>query len=237
MILIIAAPEDVPALWLKTQLARRSAVPVRLVTPARLACSPSISHRLAGDDDEFFAALFGEEPVRGDSLTGVVNRFRELPAALFDNAVAEDRAYAASELLAFTLGWLASLPCPVINPPAPLSLAGSAPPPMVALNQAAVAGLAVPATRLSSASPAPPAAAPAPGTTSHCVLDGRLFGPILPSDDRDALLQFARLWGDRLVQIDTSPGTPRYFRGASGFADFRHGGEALVQALARALGG
>jgi hypothetical protein len=38
--------------------------------------------------------------------------------------VREDRAYVAAEMRAFLLAWLTTIPCPVLNRPTPLSLAG-----------------------------------------------------------------------------------------------------------------
>jgi hypothetical protein len=47
-----------------------------------------------------------------------------VPATELDHVTAEDRAYVSSEMTAFLLAWLSSLPCPVLNRPTPSGLCG-----------------------------------------------------------------------------------------------------------------
>ena len=53
-----------------------------------------------------------------------MQRIRHTQAPHFTGAAKEDSEYAVSELHALLLAWLASLPCPVTNPPHPLGLGG-----------------------------------------------------------------------------------------------------------------
>ena len=235
MILIIADPSDTGALWLRGALGRRVAGPVRLVTPAQLAYAPSIAHRLGGPGDGFRFALADGDVLTGERLTGVVNRMVGMPFAHLAHAHPDDRAYAEGELHAFLLGWLGSLDCPMLNEPSPDCLAGPLFGEIHARHFAALAGLGVGAARLDPANPSAPALATRP-TMRHFVLEGRLIGPIVPAADRDSLLQFGRLWGARLMQIDSDEaGDRRRFHAASSLADFPSGGEALLRAVAEVL--
>ena len=221
MILIIAEPFDAAALWLCTSLSATTRIPVRVVTPSQLAYAPSATHRLSSDTADVAFALADGSLIRSAELNGVVNRMSAIPQAHLARADPADRAYAAGELHAFTLGWLATLPCPVFNPPAPEALAGAWHSEMATQQLAAIAGL-------------PPLASPA--TDTHFVLDGQVIGLLLPAVQRDALIQFAHLWGGRMVQIETSTaGGMRYFVAATSLVDFRRGGALLVRALAKVL--
>lgn len=235
MILVIADPSDAAALWLGRALAGRLAAPVRFVTPAQLVYSPRIAHRFDGAGNGFSFALPDGETLTGEGLSGVINRFVAIPSAHLAAAHPEDRAYAESELQAFLLGWLGSLDCPMFNAPSPECLAGPHFGEIQALHFAALAGLDVPLARLGTAAPGaiPPETGPA---MRHFVLDGRLIGPILPAEDRDALLQFAQLWGARLLQIDSGEGLGRRrFHAATSLVDFPSGGQALLRAIAAVL--
>ena len=53
------------------------------------------------------------------AVQGMINRIRAVPTAHLHAADVAERDYAACELHAFLLGWLASFDCPMLNPPAP----------------------------------------------------------------------------------------------------------------------
>ena len=220
MILVIAEPGDAAALWLSERMRLRADVGV--VTPTQLVCSRSIIHRMSDAGAASRIALVSGPVIDSQHLTGVVNRLSEPPTAHFTHATPADRDYAGQELYAFLLGWLASLSCPVINRPTPSSLAGAWHGPIETEHFAAHCEL--PLYR----------GAPAPSVTSLFVLRGQMIGPILNARQRDALLQFAKLWGADLIQIDVTASNGRHelVRAAS-FADYRLGGDGLVRAVMR----
>ena len=237
MILIIAEPADGAALWLEPRLARYSDRPVKIVTPARLVYARSIVHRLDTRGSDFRFEISGGETFAAAALSGVVNRILTFPVDHLAAAAPGEREYAAGELHAFLLGWLASLACPVLNRPAADCLAGPCHSEVVARHFAAVAGLTSDRACLTSASPWPPPPGPRFAAVRHFVLDGQVIGPPAAQSDAAALIRFAALWGARLLQIDTERAAGRTrLLNASAFADFSSGGPALVRAIARALG-
>lgn len=58
------------------------------------------------------------------ALDGVLCRLRHAPAPLFAASPTRDRDYAVMEGYALLMSWLASLPCPVINPAGSRGLCG-----------------------------------------------------------------------------------------------------------------
>ena len=56
-------------------------------------------------------------PFSSSQIAGVLTRLSAVPATELDHVAAEDRAYVSSEMTAFLLAWLSSLPCPVLNRP------------------------------------------------------------------------------------------------------------------------
>jgi hypothetical protein len=235
VILIIAEPTDLPALWLRPRLAARVATAVATVSPIQLVCSRQIVHRLSdgGADSRF--VLAGGAIIESSVLTGVVNRLGAAPTAHLARAPLRDRIYARDELHAFLLGWLASLECSTINRPEPDFLAGPWHPPLEALQLAALAGLPCRPRRLAVGEVEMVASETGPLRT-HFVLDGQLVGPLAPAGLRDALLRFAALWGGRLVQVDFAvAGREPTFHAATSFVDYRLGGDLLVRALAGAF--
>ena len=63
-------------------------------------------------------------PFSSNQIAGVLTRLSAVPATELDHVTAEDRAYVSSEMTAFLLAWLSSLPCPVLNRPTPSGLCG-----------------------------------------------------------------------------------------------------------------
>lgn len=236
MILILAEPGDAAALWLRGALKPFFSGPVRVLTPARLIYAPSIVQRMDTRGGTIRITLDDGEELDFAAVRGVVNRLATVPMAHLDRAEPADRLYAATELHAFLLGLLASLSCPLLNSPAPEWLAGPHHSEIGALHLAVAAGLRCPARVVDASRPAPPVR-DRRADTAHVVLDDQVIGPVLPARWRDALLQFARGWGARLVQIETrEEDGQRIFVAASSLVDFPRGGGVLVRAVARALG-
>jgi len=236
VILIIAEPDDLGALWLRSQLDRRPADPVEVVTPATLVYAPSIVQRLTSRVSDADFRLTDGRTLRMSAVQGVINRIRAVPTAHLHAADAAERDYAASELHAFLLGWLASFDCAMLNAPAPESLSGPSHSPMSTLHFAAIAGLSCRRTQIKTTAPQPLEQAPPRRTAVHFILDDQVIGPLLPAPMRDAMVAFARLWGARLLQIETIAGGGRNeFVSATSLVDFAAGGDTLIRAISRAL--
>jgi hypothetical protein len=226
MILAILEPTDRAALWLCHELSGALASEIKLVTPTQLICSRSLEQRLSSTDTSWNVVLANGETISSASVSGVINRLGTSPTAHLQRATAGDRDYAGAELHAFLLGWLAAMPCPVLNPPAPNSLWGAGHGSLEVAHFAAQCGLDMAQN--------PAAAAP---TGSHFVLDGQLIGSLASRDLRERLLQLASLWGARLVQFDVTmgEGSPK-LANVSSFVNFERGGSVLLRAIAKALG-
>lgn len=69
-------------------------------------------------------AVVDGKPVPIHEIRGVLTRRPQVFESELLHLAAEDRAYAAAEMNAFLVAWLASLPCPVLNPPTAISLSG-----------------------------------------------------------------------------------------------------------------
>ena len=71
-------------------------------------------------------AVIEGRTVSSADIRAVIVRMPAIGEAELGHVHAQDRAYAASEMHAFLLAWLASLPCPVLNRPTPYNLGGPA---------------------------------------------------------------------------------------------------------------
>ena len=239
MILIIADYDDLPAHWLQAALRQRLPMPVELLSPAQLVYAPAIVQRMGSDGGQSHFRLWNGAELDFASVAGVINRITALPQAHLEHAEQGDRHYAAGELHAFLLGWLASLDCPVLNPPAPEWLAGAWHREISAVHFAVQAGLRCEAFELNSGVEGPPLpVTKGEAPTVHFVLDDQLMGPLVDARGRDSLLAFAHGWGVRLLQVETrEQGGERWFLRATSLPDCQLGGGALVRAIARVLGG
>jgi hypothetical protein len=64
--------------------------------------------------------------VRVGEIRGVLSRLPQVGAHELPLIASDEQAYVASEIMAFLVAWLASLPCRVLNRPTPLDLTGPA---------------------------------------------------------------------------------------------------------------
>lgn len=64
------------------------------------------------------------EPVAARTVHGVVSLLPAVVPVELPHVVAEEREYVASEMTAFLVAWLSSLPCQLLNRPTPLCLTG-----------------------------------------------------------------------------------------------------------------
>lgn len=127
--------------------------------------------------DEAPKLVVGGEPIAAEQVRGVLCRLAWVSVHELDFVAAADRAYAAAEMQAFLLALLTRLECPVINRPAPGSLAGPAWSPERWLACAAAAGVAVrPIVRRAWAGGLPIGEPPPPARRTVEVVGDRVFG-------------------------------------------------------------
>jgi hypothetical protein len=69
-------------------------------------------------------AVAAGKPVRSSEIAGVITMGSFVTLHDLPHIAVEDRAYAATEMQAFLVAWLHSLPCPVLNRPTPGCLCG-----------------------------------------------------------------------------------------------------------------
>jgi len=237
MLVILCHAGDSAALWLHDALRRLGVAALELVAVEQVVFSRNIVHRLDGAGDTGAIQLADSRVLRSEAITGLVNRVHVLPTQHFAAADAVDRAYATEELGAFMLAWLDGVAGRVINPPLPAALGGGAFPDVVITHSAAMAGLPTrPWRRADTSADDDRSLLPSP-THAAVVLDGRLFGPLIPRRLQDGCGRLAALLGVPLLQVllHHSREAGWWFVGATGFADFRLGGQPLAAAIARAL--
>ncbi|MEI9851358.1 MAG: hypothetical protein WDN24_11565 [Sphingomonas sp.] len=173
--------------------------------------------------------------LRAAELSGAVNRVTAVPQAHLARAAPADRAYATGELHAFMLAGSPRSPARCSTRPRPKGWRGRAIPKMAARHFAVQVGFACAPLALALDDALDPPPRP-PGTDTHVVLDGRVIGAIVPTAAREAMLQFAQLWGGRMVQIETRRhGGARHFVAATSLVDFPRGGALLVRAMLKLL--
>ena len=236
MTLILCHATDRAALWLAASMRLLGLSAVEVVTVEQLVFSRRLVLRLDDDGDTGAVELAGGKTLRTDAIDGLVNRVHYLPTQHFARADAAERSYAEAELSAFLLAWMNGVAGRVVNPPQPFDLAGGTFARSTLLHLAATAGLPTGGWR-AGADDDEPGAPLAPVTHAVVVFDGRMFGPLLPRRLQQACAGLASRLGTPLLQIalHLSPEHRWRFVDATGIADFRIGGKALVMALARAL--
>lgn len=225
-LLIIAEPSDSAALWLNRVLGTMLPGQVRLLTPGQLFYAPRQTQRKSDSIDQIEFDLHNQQQVHSDRLRGVINRVLQLPDRHLSQVAQGDRDYATGEMHAFALGWLACLPCPVLNPPTPGSLCGAHHPELVAMHLAALAGLPPLADEERLDAPE--------GVDDHIVLDSAILGADLPQHEAQAIQTLAQLWGARLLQVQTRLlKGQRFFHGATPLVNYPFGGTALAHAIVK----
>jgi hypothetical protein len=197
MLVVLASRHDAVALdavgrW------RAGGTAAELLCGADLACA---GWRLASDGTS--TAVVGGRRVEAGAITGVVSRLAAVTPDEIPEVHAADRHYAAAEMSAFLLAWIASLRCPVLNRATPGSLAGPAWSQAQWTACAARAGLAIrPLALGSSAVPGGPAARAAT-VVVQVVGETSLGGD---ESARRAALALARAAGVDLLRVVLEPG-------------------------------
>ena len=174
----------------------------------------------------WMGASCGPTPSPASSTASAIFRPSTLPRPIRTSV-----AYATAELSAFLLAWLNGVRGRVLNPARPFSLAGMFDRTAVRYC-AAVAGLPTAPWRATDSADESPGLPP---THTTIVLDGRLFGPILPRHLQDACCRLAVLLGVPLLQVafQHAPGGAWRFVDATAFVDFCAGGRPLAAAIAK----
>jgi hypothetical protein len=231
---ILCHPDDGAALWLDQMLRDLGVRGFEVVTVEQVVFSRRIVHRLSNAGESSSIRLVDGRVLRSEAVAGLVNRIRYLPTQHFGAADPDERLYATAELSAFMLAWVNSVRGRVLNPARPLSLGGMFDRTMMR-HAAAIAGLPAEAWRASSDSPSESERLSPTHTT--IVLDGRLFGPLVPRQLQDACCRLAVLLGIPLLQValHQAPGGGWQFVDATAMVNFHAGGRPLAAALAQAL--
>jgi hypothetical protein len=155
---------------------------------------------------------------------------------MFPRTKLADRTYALQEMTALFLSWLAAMPCAVFNRPHPQGLSGAWFHPSEWAIMAARANLPVlPFHQTSAGDPLPNTrvfgdAVPAATVLVVC---GRAVGTKVPEDIATGCVALARLADLALASFEFT--SEWMLTRASPHPDLRLGGEALLDALARAL--
>lgn len=120
-VLVFAQASDEVAAGFVRRNARRA---VRLVTPRDLSRA-GWRYEVRGGVPSAQAVVEGRI-VPQSRLAGVITRLGCVTAADVPHIAAGDRAYVAAEMQAFLAAWLHLVPCPILNRPTPMCLAGNA---------------------------------------------------------------------------------------------------------------
>ena len=243
MWLTICTPDDTSALWASEGLRRRGLEPLHLISCDSLAFNIRWEHRLENGRIHTGLTLPDGRPIQSGDVRGVLNRFAAVPSSSLVLIHPSDRYYVASELQAFFLSWLNSLPAPVVNRPTPLGLAGQLRHTSEWVLLATKSGLPNGGYRQSSQDPVLPweAAIRLPGAqgpvTTLVVVNGVVTGPPAPESIRGGCKRLSELSATPLLGVDfTVDGDASWaFAGISVMPDLRLGGEPLLDALAATL--
>ncbi|MBX3329167.1 MAG: hypothetical protein KF722_02105 [Nitrospira sp.] len=119
MVLVVANAGDAVASAFVRRYARQGA---RLLRPGDLSRS-GWRYEL-GDHVGPSQAVVGGRVCRETRLAGVITRLASVTPEDLPHIEPADRAYVAQEMQAFLSAWLHMLPCPVMNRPTPVCLAG-----------------------------------------------------------------------------------------------------------------
>jgi hypothetical protein len=241
--LTICAPDDTSALWASEGLRRRGLEPLHLISCDFLALNIRWEHRLENGGIYTSMTLPDGLPIYSGNVRGVLNRFSTVPGSSLMLIHPSDRYYIASELQAFFLSWLTSLPAPVVNRPTPLGLAGQIRHASEWVLLATKSGLPNRGYRQSSQDPvlAWDTGMRLPGAsgsvTTLVVVNGVVTGPAAPEAIREGCRRLSELSATPLLGVDFAvDGDANWtFAGVSVMPDLRLGGDALLDALVGTL--
>ncbi|HEX2093713.1 MAG TPA: hypothetical protein VHG28_15025 [Longimicrobiaceae bacterium] len=229
MYLVMGASGDPSALWAYRGLRERRVGPLEWVSLEALAGAGRWEHRVGADGAAVRVTLADGREIRSEGVRGAINRLWAAPGIAPGAVHPADREYAEQELAAFYLSWLHALPPPVLNRPTPRGLCGAWRHATEWRRLAARAGLPTPEHGGEGRDAGP--------VRTVYAVAGEVVGDDLPRGIREGCRRLARLAGTALLGISLAPGTAAgwAFAGATPLPDLRPGGDALLDALARAL--
>lgn len=243
MWLVLCPSNDQSALWACEGLRARGLEPLELVTAESLDLGVRWEHRVGTEHVSLTATLADGRKIRDNEIRGVLNRLTYLTVDSLPLFRAADREYVKQELQSFFLGWLATMPGPVINEPTPWGLSGRWRHISEWIALAAGSGLPVPSYHMSTRSPQETTGWPmrafsagTPLTTLITVRDKTLGAPA-PPEITSGCLRLAASAGTTLLGVEfaTGPDGEWTFAGATPQPDLRLGGDALLDILASLL--
>lgn len=231
MRLLLHDPADPSAAWVLEGLRARG-VSLEPVNSGDLLRARRWRHAVGTDGASVEIVLADGRTISSHEVRGAINRLTAVPP--LPGAVAgADREYAAQELHAFWLSWLAALPGPLLNRPTPFSLCGLWLDETQWALRAARAGLPCGPVALGDAAQAPP---PAPSSwlvvACGAVLGAREAAPLASSCAALARDVGADLLG---VGLARGPDGELRFATATTLPDLRTAGTPLLDVLARRL--
>jgi hypothetical protein len=222
---VLCDPADRPALWATDRLRARLGE-VRLVHLDALAFARPFVVTVDGEGLAASATLPDGTRFGPGSVAALLNRALRPPRPAIGGA---DAAYAAEEMAAATLAFLAAFGPAAVNRPDPASFAGRDPGPAGWLTLAAIAGLPTAPWRID----ADGFAAPPPAASQALVIGEAAFG--LPGAQAAAAVSLARLAGVELMGLGLAA-DGRVVE-ATAAPDLSLAGEAGADALAALLAG
>lgn len=233
MWLVLSAPEDTGALRLAALLRERGLNPLVQVSTEDLGLARWTYHT-GGEAESSRIVLPGGEVIESATLRGVLNRLYAVPATALARMEKADRDYAREELQALYTSWLYGLACPVINRAGATGLCGNWPDRSWWRARAFSAGLPTDVYQWRAAAEETMAEA---SVESAILLDGRVVEGDVPLALRPACARFAEFSDPRLVglRFSVSPGSGWRLFDANPLPDISQSGDALAEALARAL--
>lgn len=244
MWLVLCDINDISAAWAYRALRARGLSPVAMVSAHGLALGECREHRIGRGGTSVRLATDDGLEIDGAELRGVLNRLCTVPVDHWRQASKADRDYAQQELVALTLSWLHSLPCPVINRPTPQGLCGQWRHESEWVWLAMNAGLPVAPYRQSARDRIDEMRGErrlvsfGSVVRTVIVLDGEVVGSPPPASISAACRRLALEASTELLGIDfvTGAAGPWTFAGASPAPELKQGGDALIQELTRQFG-
>jgi hypothetical protein len=239
MWLVLSEEKDGAALWAYQGLKDRGLYPLKRITPESLTLGVQWEHYLGEKGQHIQITLADGCQISHEMVQGVINRLVSVPFGWQGLTHQDDREYAIQELTAFYMSWLYTLPCQVLNRPAPQGLCG----PWRHLSEwlylAAQAGLPIPPYRQSSENAKVEAEWLMRLTTSVFsrftvfVVGERVIGVPIAPQLQLGCRHLAKLSGTLLLGVDfaTTATGDWVFAGATPLPDLRQGGEALLDVL------
>lgn len=234
MIVFLCDPTDVMARPFVAELRHRHGLAAQIVTPQELVYAPDMQHLLGDAEVYSGVTLKAHGTLDSVSITGLVNRVDFLPDAHLATVNATDRTYIQQELLAIWSSWISALPCPVLNRPTAISIAGPLYHPAIWHHYAAAVGL--PVAQMIYDTDLPDPVTPAP-VHSAIVCLGTCYSASLSPDLFGACCELAAYAGLDMVELFFGS-EPRgtVFSYASPIPDLSHANADLIAQVARIFG-